>query len=478
MGGFSFRALRLGTTLAAIVAILAACGGAPATPTSPSTAQPADNAPAATSAQQEPAAQTGAQSVKIIVTDIPSEEDKVFRPLYEDQVQRFQQMHPGVTVEGVAVGYEPAAYAAKIAGGTLEHTFGVWYTEPQKFIEQGVVADITDYIKSWEHFNELRPEALNVLKDEQGRIYGIPVSLYGLGIVYNRKIFEQAGLDPDKPPTTWEEVRQYAKQIKDTTGVPGFAFLSTGNQGGWHFTTVLYTFGGDAQTQQDAAWTAAFNSDKGLEVLQLLKEMRWTDNSMTEEQLLNVEKVNEMMATGRLGMAIGGIPGDLKDKYQADINDFGLAAMPQGGANATLGGGYAFMFNANASPEELQAAVDWVLFRYFDLQNYEAGLKLNSERGDAIGFPEPPLFNGGLQTQRDEILAKYANVPSELYAPFKDGMQTITIRTEPPIEVQKMYAALDSAVQAVLTDPNAEPKQLLDDTAQQFQSQVLDQVTP
>ncbi len=35
------------------------------------------------------------------------------------------------------------------------------------------------------------------------------------GCSYNRDLFEAAGLDPDSPPTSWDEVREYAKQITD-----------------------------------------------------------------------------------------------------------------------------------------------------------------------------------------------------------------------------------------------------------------------
>ena len=35
---------------------------------------------------------------------------------------------------------------------------------------------------------------------------------YGIGLHYNRALFEEAGLDPDQPPTTWDEVREYAKR--------------------------------------------------------------------------------------------------------------------------------------------------------------------------------------------------------------------------------------------------------------------------
>src|SRR5205814_6186664 len=51
---------------------------------------------------------------------------------------------------------------------------------------------------------------------------------------YNRKLFSGAGLDPDKPPTTWEEFRAAAKALTSSK-VAGYAETSASNQGGWHW---------------------------------------------------------------------------------------------------------------------------------------------------------------------------------------------------------------------------------------------------
>lgn len=425
------------------------------------------------------AAASRQQSVNITVTDAPG--DEALDPIkenYQRVVERFKEVRPDVTVESHPGGFGGQdAFAAKVQGGTLENAFGVWFTEPQRLIRQGIVADITDQFKAWEHFGSFNPSVLEVVTDSNGRIFGIPTGVYALSLAYNRRLFEQAGLDPNTPPTTWDDARRAAKELSDKTDSAGFAFLSVDNQGGWHFTTLMYTYGGNPVEQQGGKWVATFNNEIGVNVLQLLKDMRWTDRSMTEEQLLNAAKVTEFLATDQVAMAVSGIPGTLQ-QYGADINDFGLGPVPQAGGNAVLGGGYAWMFNVDSTPEQIQAAIDWVLFRYFDLQNAEGGLKANAEAGGVIGFPEPPLFEGEMQAEFEALTAKYANTPTEFYAPYVEAMTTIEVRAEPSgIDVQKLYAAIDPVVQAVLTDENADPKQLLDQAAQQFQTQILDQAS-
>ena len=472
MSRLVFRFLRVGTLLVVFGLLVAACG----TPAPATTTTATEASPAATEAS--PAASTASgQKIQITVSDAPSIDDAKGQEQWKATIAGFAKIRPDVEVIGVPGGYDPKAFAAKVAGGTLEDAFGVWNTEPQKFIKQGIVADVTDYVKQWEHGGEFRPELLQVSSDESGRIYGIPVNTYGIHLVYSRKLFEQAGLDPNNPPKTWEEVRQVAKQIKDKTGVPGFAIQSKDNGGGWQFTIMLYSYGAQLEEQEGEQWQANLNSDTGVTVLQLLKDMRWTDKSMPEEQLLDGGKIDEMLGTGRVAMTFGGPdgPSGLANKYKVDIKDFGVAALPQNGGNATLSGGYTYMFNAKTSPEKLQAAVDWALYRYLSPELYELDLKQRVAAGELVGAPNPTVFtNGPLQEQLDQIRAKYSNVPAEIYAPFVAEASNITLRQEEPIETQKMYAQFTTVLQAILTDQSADPKQQLDTANQQFQA-ILDQ---
>lgn len=401
-----------------------------------------------------------------------ADEEKQF---YQGIVDQFQAKYPNIEIEATAGGFNLQAFAAKVAGGTLEDGFGTFFTEPQNFIRQGILADITDQITQWGAYNDLIPEPAQVFQDADGRIYGFPTSIYALSLTYNRSLFESAGLDPNSPPKTWDELRQVSRQITDQTGTPGFAFLSTANQGGWHFTTMLYTHGADPVRIEGGRPVAQFNSDVGVQVLEYLKALRWEDNSLTPQQLLDQTAAGELIATGQVAMTIGGIPANLIQQYEADVNDYGLGAVPQGGGNAVLGGGYGYVFNAKSSPDKIAAAMDWLLYRAFDPAVYEADLKSQVAREQPVGFPTPPLFTGALQQQRDAAVAAAANVPLELYQPYVDAMATITVKSEPTgFDVQRMYGSLDPAIQAVLTDQNADPKTLLDKATQEFQA-FLDQ---
>src|SRR5262249_1119626 len=149
------------------------------------------------------------------------------------------------------------------------------------------------------------PGVLNVLKDG-GKLYGLPTSYYQMGLIYNRKIFQDAGLDPNKPPTTWDEVRQDAKAIQDklgSKGINGYMDNSAGNQGGWHLVSEMYGVGSKAV--DDSGQKAAFNNDQTKSVLQSLHDMRWTDKSMPATPGLQWGDVQKAMGTGKIGMYVG-----------------------------------------------------------------------------------------------------------------------------------------------------------------------------
>lgn len=411
--------------------------------------------------------------ITITMTDAPDDNNPADVERHRQLRAAFKLIRPDVVVEAHQGSFDKTTFLTRFAAGTMEDAYLVPFTEPQTLIANNQAADITDLIKGWEHYASFNPEVLQIVKNRPGQIYGVPVNGYALGLIYNRKLFKEAGLDPDKPPTTWDEMREFARQLTDPTkGQAGFAELSKSNQGGWHFTAWKYSFGGDLQQIVDGTWKATFNDENGVKVLQTLKTMRWVDKSMTEQQQLDVDDVLPLLATERVAMAL--MAGDalqaMKTQYQAQIEDFGIGPLPQGGGNATLAGGAAWLFNPNSAPEVRQAAFEWTMFRDFSLAGYESDLKGLRERDALVGWPQLPLFIGSFQQQREDVLARYANAPVENYRAFNDA--TLRLRAEPEFQTQKMYAVLDTAMHAILADPATDPQQALDAAVREYQALI------
>jgi len=408
--------------------------------------------------------------VTATVSSMPPKSNKGALYVFNQLVKQFEQANPNEKIVGRNDPYDPTTYFARLAAGQQEDGVQSYFTEPPLLISKHAAADITSLAKGWQYFSDYVPSIASIVTDSSGKVYGIPTNGYTLGIYYNRKMFQAAGLDPDKPPTTWADFRSYAKQLT-TSSVAGFAETSTSNQGGWHFTNWMYTAGGDMESADGTK--ATFNSPQGVSVLQLLKEMRFTDNSMTKQQLFTQAQTLQLLATNKVAMVVMAPDqlNTLQSQYGADLTQFGMGPMPQNGGNASLAGGNLWVFNPKSSPDVIKAAFDYVIYSNFNLDVLESSLAQQAANGQAVGAPTAQLFKGDFQSKLSALDVKYSTVPRENYATYINS--TFALRPEPRKQTQKMYAALDGPMQAVLTNAGADPGALLNQAAQQFQ-QVLD----
>jgi multiple sugar transport system substrate-binding protein len=314
------------------------------------------------------------------------------------------------------------------------------------------------------HVADLQQSLKDVFNDGNGHVYGLPTANYSMGLLYNRTLFTKAGLDPDQPPQTWDEVRAAAKKISALGGnTVGYADYSKSNQGGWHFTSWMYSEGGQIATQNGDTWKAAFNNDKGRDVVNRLHQMRWDDNTMGEKQLLVLEDVQRMMGAGQLGMfmaAPDNVP-TLVDQFKGKYPDYGVAGLP--GGKGTLLGGEGYMINPKATPEKIKAGLTWIQWKYLNPERFDNLLQRYKDRGQPVGLPVSPvadIWTESVRNTEEQLKAKYATVPVQNYKAYMDAAKTVTGHLEPP-SAQQVYAALDNVMQAVLTNRDANPDQLL-----------------
>ena len=121
---------------------------------------------------------------------------------------------------------------------------------------------------------------------------------------------------------------------------------------------------------------------------------------------------------------------------------------------------------ADASDAEKEAGVKWIDFFYMEKLTNEEQAVADAEAlaaNDApIGTPALPIFSAEQLAQSDAWIADFVNVPLEQMMAFKDSILDQPVVPEPAASTQEMYAILDSVVQAVLTDENADVEALLD----------------
>src|SRR5258705_1942484 len=111
------------------------------------------------------------------------------------------------------------------------------------------------------------------------------------------------------------------------------------NTGGWIFTTVVYSLGGRMEVGHGTSAKATLNNTQAVTALNMLKAMRWTDNSMGANFDYGWSDINQAFAAGNVGMYISGsdVFTNLVQASNIDPSLYGLAPIPLA-KNKTAGG--------------------------------------------------------------------------------------------------------------------------------------------
>ncbi|GAB2610175.1 ABC transporter substrate-binding protein [Pseudactinotalea suaedae] len=412
--------------------------------------------------------------VTITVGNMPTTENPELRADFERKLDAFTEAHPNITIEPEETEWAADTWNALIAGGTMPTVISAPFTEIQSMIARGQVADVTDYLADSEVFSRLNPSVLAVAQAED-RTYAIPTSAWTMGLLYNRDLFEQAGLDPDAPPQTWDEVRTAAQAIDEQTEAQGFLTMTLDNTGGWVLTTMSYAFGSTLENED--ATEATIVNDATTEVLDYYQQLRWEDETMGSNFLVNYDDAVQLFASGQVGMFVQGADNytNMVVKNGMDPEHFGVAPLPQQPAGlGTLSGGNLAVFSPTATPEQLAAAVAWVEFRdflkYTDEEVAVSEAEAAAADGVAVGEPALPVVDRDVYDQWLGWVEPYINVPRENYDLYLSTVEEVTLVPEPPAKAQELYNTLDAVVQGVLTRQDADIEQLLQTAQDSFQS--------
>jgi multiple sugar transport system substrate-binding protein len=399
---------------------------------------------------------------RITVNCEPPKNATIDRRSFEQDIALFEKANPDIDIvaKDAFPCSDPKTFDAKLAGGQMENVFYVYFTDVANVISRHQAADISKYAGTVKGYDDIQPSIKDVFTEGSG-VYGLPRTNYSMGLLYNRALFTKAGLNPDQPPTSWDEVQAAAKKIAALgNGTVGYADYSASNQGGWHFTTEMYSQGGSMVSADGKK--AAVNTPEGKAVLQNLKTMRWTDNSMGSKQLLQITDVQQMMGAGKLGMYLAApdnVPIIVK-QYKGSYTDLALAPVP--GAKGTLLGGDGYMFNRKDTPAQIKAGIKWLQFETLQpgagLNNWQRAKQTNAP----VGLPQPALWTGATAAADNALKVQYANVPVANYKEFQAAV--VPGKLEPP-QAQQIYSVMDGPMSAVLTNRNANIDKLLKDAS-------------
>jgi len=239
-------------------------------------------------------------------------------------LDRWNSENPDITVEPLFVNNDNALQKLTVAlqgGEPPDITYQYGSSLAQVASAPGLV-DLTDWVEgpdvNWEDFIPGARSAATV----DGRVVGIPALVDNLALVYNKTLFDQAGLDHPSPDWTWDDFRAAAKTLTDpATKQFGFAYpMAADEDSVWHWDPMLWQNGGSILTEDGSQ--AAFNSPEGVEALEVLTGMAVDDESV----FLDIQNsaYTNLFNSGRIAMLVTG-PWDLASFPDVD---YGVEVLP------------------------------------------------------------------------------------------------------------------------------------------------------
>jgi len=380
-----------------------------------------------------------AEDVKITVWSL----DRDIQPA-PNLIKDFNALKNGIQVEYRYIQFDDVVSEAMRAYSTGNAPDIIAIDNPNHamFAARGAFLDITDKIASSE---VIKPDNYfpGPLKSTtwDGKYFGIPKATNTIALYYNKDLFKAAGLDPAKPPVTWEELVADAKKLTDPSkNVYGMAFSAKANEEG--------TFQFLPWAQMAGATYKNINTDgavKALEVWkQIMSEKLASPDTLTRSQWDATATFN----AGNAAMAISG-PWEIDRMLKDAKFDWGVALLPvptpDAPRSSAMGDYNWAIFSKTKHPEEAFKVVEY--FASQDKDMFKRFGQLPARSDIAI----PPTGNA----LKDEALKVF--VEQLKYAQPRG----------PSPEWPKISKAIQDAIQAALTGQMS-PKEALDQAAEKI----------
>ena len=242
---------------------------------------------------------------------------EIIKPLIEE----FEAEHPGLKVESQqltwAGGFDKivVSFAHHLGPDVVE----LGSTDVAPFVEGGWLVDITDEV------SDLRGKYLAWEPGTyDGRVYACPWLLGTRALFFNRDLFLRAGLDPEKPPETWQELLDAARRIDN---LPGGTFRGYGMDFGerdipWK-KFLPFVWGNGGAIFSENLDRVLFDSPETRQALDFYLQL--SDYSLLEKQAI----LETEFRRGRLGMLVTGswLVGEIR-KDSPELS-FGTALVPR-----------------------------------------------------------------------------------------------------------------------------------------------------
>ncbi|GAA1772434.1 MULTISPECIES: sugar ABC transporter substrate-binding protein [Streptomonospora] len=247
--------------------------------------------------------------------------------------------------------------ATAAGGGNLPDILGADVVYAQQFIDQGFFADITDRVEGLEYADRLAPAHVDVATSGDA-VYGVPHTLDLSVLFYNRVLYEEAGLDPDEPPESLEELAEHAARIQELGGGVSGSYFEGRCPGCILFTLwpSVWAEGGDVLNDDGTA--ARLDSAEMEEVFGVYRGM--VEDGLIPESAKQENGSTWISAFEDGDIGVTPMPSTFLSRFEEGPDlDIGVAPIPgvDGGESTFVGGD---IVGLSSTTEKTEAAWDFV----------------------------------------------------------------------------------------------------------------------
>ncbi|MFS0917660.1 ABC transporter substrate-binding protein [Brevibacillus sp. 179-C 1.1 NHS] len=289
--------------------------------------------------------------------------------IVDGMAEEFNKQNPDITVKPVYTGsYQDTTtkVQAAVQGKTPPDVAVMLSTELHTMMDMDAILPLDDFIAKdggSEYVNDFFPGFM-ANSQVDGKTYSIPFQRSTIVLYYNKDAFKEVGLDPEKPPTSWDELVQYATKLKKDgrygIEIPSSSFTY------WMFQALALQNGKNLMSEDGKK--VFFDTPENVEALQF-----WVD--LSKKHQVMPEGVNEWATVpsdfleGKTAMMFH-TTGNLTNVKKSAKFDFGVAFLPaKKNYGSPTGGGNFYMFKGT---DEKKQEAAWKFIRFMTEPNRAA----------------------------------------------------------------------------------------------------------
>lgn len=398
------------------------------------------------------AKETGGEKVKLVFLRVGTEPER--KAYWEKMVDGFMAENPDIEIE-----YQEAPagddFETKLntgfASGTAPDVINFTLASMGTRVPLGQYASLDEYMDGWEGKEDFMESALS-LGNINGTQYGIPVIADPRILIYNKEMFEEAGLDPESPPATWDELREAHKALikkdGDTVVQTGLGIPTSGTNT-QHWFSIFIEQNGVKNLVDDDNNTILCNTPEAIEAAEFMKEL--VDEGAV---FWNADNADENpFASGKAAMTFANDTsfanwntGDLEGKI--------AMADPISGTQQATFCGMSFMFMSGETEHKEEV---WKFIEY--VSSAESMWTRYEDLGSAVLR----------ESLKEKYIAEDPEKHEAIYTSIACGTGSPKVAY-----ANSVYNIIGQAMEQIMYDV-AEPEKALNDAAEKIQEEIDNQ---